>query len=318
MNTLLFAEALEKGNMKELEAFPKSDLHNHGMLGSRLSKLFEYAGTKKNLPPLRMTTFKQFEDYLNYLFEGLMGRPDFFETMLTQAFRQAKSDGITVLQLSIDSRFYHTFPAHEQDMVTIIEKVTAAEGQGIQFIPQLGIDRTHDFLKIDTEANALIETGYFKSIDLYGDELYGDNTRFIPIYKKAQSHNMTSCAHAGEYGDANSVRDAVEMFELSQVQHGIAAADSTEVMKWLSDNNILLNVCPTSNVKLCRVSSMQNHPIGTLVYNGIKVSINTDDLMIFGNSVSEEYLALYESGVLSASALETIRQNGLHAFDSEY
>lgn len=312
MNAITFIEALENRNIEELQAFPKSDLHNHGMLGSRLLKLFEYAGTKKNLPPARMTTFRQFEDYLNYLFDGIIGRPDFFETMLTQAFRQAKDDGITVLQLSIDSRFYNMVPGHEQGMVNIIEKVNAAEGDGIHFVPQLGIDRTHDFSKIDTEANALIETGYFKSIDLYGDELYGDNTRFIPIYKKAQAKNMMLCAHAGEYGDAASVRHAVEMFELSQVQHGIAAAESTEIMKWLSDNKILLNVCPTSNVKLCRVASLQKHPIAKLFDYGVKVTINTDDLMIFGNSVSEEYLALFDAKVFPASALESIRQCGLH------
>jgi adenosine deaminase len=317
MDSLSFIEALESRNLKELEPFPKSDLHNHGMLGSRLPKLFEFAGEKKAEPPQRMSSFKQFEDYLNYLFDGIIGRPDFFETMLTSAFRQAKSDGITLLQISIDSRFYHMFPEHEQDMVKIIERVRVTEGEGIRFVPQLGIDRTHDFSKIDTEANALIETGYFTSIDLYGEELYGDNSRFIPIYKKAQAKNMTLCAHAGEYGDAASVRHAVEMFELSQVQHGIAAADSTEIMKWLSDHTIILNVCPTSNVKLCRVASLQNHPIAKLFDHGVKVTINTDDLMIFGNSVSEEYLAIFNAGVLPASALETIRQCGLHTFYKE-
>ena len=123
---------------------------------------------------------------------------------------------------------------------------------------------------------------------------------------------MILCAHAGEYGSAESVREAVEVLELQQVQHGIAAATSAEVMKWLSENNILLNVCPTSNVALCRAESIKRHPIRQLFDNGIKVTINTDDLMIFGQSVSEEYLNLYREGVFTIDELDLIRLNGLN------
>ena len=122
---------------------------------------------------------------------------------------------------------------------------------------------------------------------------------------------MIICAHAGEYGTAESVREAIELLELQQVQHGIGAAMSTEIMKWIAENNILLNVCPTSNVALGRAESIRKHPIRKLFDHGVKVTINTDDLLVFGQSVSEEYLNLYREGVFSADELEQIRQNGL-------
>jgi adenosine deaminase len=312
MNTADFEKALHENDLKSLALLPKSDLHNHSMLGSRFETIERFAGKKLNRPPNKMQTFRAFEDYLNNLLKEYILQKDFFSKMLGAAFQHAKYDGITVLQMSIDSRFYHYFPRKEKDIVEMVEKVRKESAFDIHFIPQLGVDRTHNINKLEREANALIETGYFSSIDLYGDETFGDIRNFLPLYRKAKQYRMTLCAHAGEYGTAESVREAIELLELQQVQHGIGAESSSEVMKWIADNNIQLNVCPSSNVALCRVESIKKHPIRKLFDHGIKVTINTDDLMIFGQSVSEEYMNLYREGVFLPDELETIRQNGLN------
>jgi adenosine deaminase len=66
----------------------------------------------------------------------------------------------------------------------------------------------------------------------------------------------------------------VEALELNEVQHGINAADSPDVMNWLAGNQIRLNACPTSNVMLSRTPDLQRHPIRRLVDCGITVTIN--------------------------------------------
>ena len=113
----------------------------------------------------------------------------------------------------------------------------------------------------------------------------------------------------------------LELYDLTsdlQETTNIAAANPAQLdqlvglyQKWISDNNIMLNVCPSSNVALCRAESIKKHPIRKLFDHGIKVTINTDDLMIFGQSVSDEYMNLYRESVFSPDELETIRQNGL-------
>ena len=85
-------------------------------------------------------------------------------------------------------------------------------------------------------------------------------------------------------------------------------------MRWLSKHKIQLNICPTSNIMLKRVSSYSEHPIKELFENGVPVTINTDDLLIFDSSVSEEYLKLYENKVFSIGELEIIRQTGLKSY----
>jgi adenosine deaminase len=82
-------------------------------------------------------------------------------------------------------------------------------------------------------------------------------------------------------------------------------------MNWLADNNIQLNICPTSNVMLGRVESIKKHPIRKLFDAGIKVTINSDDVLIFDSSVSGEYMKLFKAGIFNAEELDIIRMNGL-------
>ena len=136
---------------------------------------------------------------------------------------------------------------------------------------------------------------------------------FKSIYKRAKENGFTLKAHVGEFGDAESVRRAVDVLELDHVQHGIAAAQSKSVMKWLEKNQIQLNICPSSNIMLQRVESYKKHPIAELFYNGIPVTINSDDMIIFDQSVSQDYLNLYNHGNLSAEDLNKIRKIGLNS-----
>lgn len=118
-------------------------------------------------------------------------------------------------------------------------------------------------------------------------------------------------AHVGERGGAEDVWRAVEELELDEVQHRIAAASSPAVMRFLADNRIRLNICPTSNLTLGRVESLDLHPIRRLYEAGAPVTVNTDDVLVFGLGVSEELPALYSAGMFSAEELDEIRRASL-------
>lgn len=315
MPEINFRLALESGDLLQIAKVPKSDLHNHGELGSRVEHLEKWLGQKIIRPQKRMHSFSDFEQYLERAFDKYLVKDGFFEFTKTANFQQAKQDGLKVLQISIDTRFYKVKGANNESIGEIVENLHQKVAPEIMFIPQLGLDRKHNLKQLLYEAELLLETGCFKSIDLYGDELFGDINNFLPLYRKAKSKGLVLTAHAGEYGSAESVRTAVELLELEQVQHGISASASAEVMRWLANHKIILNVCPTSNVVLCRAESIKKHPIRKLFDHGVRVTINTDDLMVFNQSVSEEYLNLYKEKVFNSEELETIRLTGLNAFD---
>lgn len=152
---------------------------------------------------------------------------------------------------------------------------------------------------------------WFKSVDINSGESQQPIKNFKKIYRKAKGYGLRQKAHVGEFGTADDVMEAVEELELDEVHHGIAAAKSDVVMNFLSKNKIQLNVCPTSNVMLGLVESCLAHPIRILYDKGIPVTINTDDMLVFNQSVSQEYLNLFISGLMSADELDIIRETGL-------
>lgn len=95
------------------------------------------------------------------------------------------------------------------------------------------------------------------------------------------------------------------------MQHGISSVSSAEVIQFLVNNNIRLNITPTSNVKLGRVQELRTHPIRELYRSGVDVTINSDDILIFDSDISKEYLRLYRQQTLTSEELDNIRLNGL-------
>ena len=83
-------------------------------------------------------------------------------------------------------------------------------------------------------------------------------------------------------------------------------------MRFLANNQIRLNIFPTSNVMLGQVENLAAHPIRDIYDAGVRVTVNTDDVLIFGQGASEEFLDLYRAGALGAAELDEVRANGLH------
>lgn len=162
-----------------------------------------------------------------------------------------------------------------------------------------------------------LSCGFFQSIDVCGGENVQPFEAFLPLYRKAEQYHLTKKIHVGETGSAEDVMRAVEVLGLHEVHHGISAAASEKVMRFLADNRIQLNVCPSSNVMLGYATGYKDHPIKILHENGVKVTINTDDLLIFDSSIENEYLLLYRAGTFSAVQLDEIRRNGL-GIQSQY
>ena len=136
---------------------------------------------------------------------------------------------------------------------------------------------------------------------------------YIPIYDKAAENGLVLKAHVGEWGTAKDIVSAVELLHLNEVQHGIAAAQDEDVIDYLIENNIRLNITPSSNVLLGRVPDMEHHPIALLYRKGVDVTIGSDDVLLFDSDVSKEYLRLYQSGCLTKEELDDIRLIGLKA-----
>ncbi len=308
-----FSESLASDDIKKVRKIPKSDLHNHAMMGGRLSHLEKAVGKKIERFRNGAEGIHGINKWIAHHYRDLLLLPGTFEKAIEGAFLQAKSDGITVLEMSMDVFMPRLFNIPPETVISTLKQKHAEIAPEIDFRPELGMARSLPVRQLLSCIEPFLESGYFRSIDLYDDEFAQPIGNFREIYRFAKETGLRCKAHAGEFGDAESVRNAVEVLDLDAVQHGIGASTSVEVMKWLAKNNIQLNVCPASNISLRRVKSYKSHPIRTLFDHGVKVTVNSDDLMLFNKGNSEQFLLLYRSGSFSSEELDLIRMNGISA-----
>jgi adenosine deaminase len=234
-----------------------------------------------------------------------------FEFTAEQALRESVLDGVKTLEMSLDVKFMRCYPSRGTGFFDFIAALVARYSSDVDFRPEAGVSKDRppsDEIPLAVEC---IETGMFKSIDLYGNEEAQPPEAYTGLYQRAGRSGLKLKAHVGEFGDASLVERTVRVLDLREVQHGVAAAASESVMAFLRKEGVRLNVCPGSNVALSVAASLSDHPIKALVSNGVRVSINSDDKTIFGRCVSEEYLALWRNGTLSEAELEEIRTDSL-------
>jgi hypothetical protein len=306
-----FEAALAAGDIAALRAIPKADLHNHATVGGNRDFVRERTGV--DVVPLDHV-LGSMDDMHKWVGENLAGAfpgPQGRMLALEATFVQAKLDGVARLDVGEDVWAMTLWDRDVPRLTQTMRDIHARVAPEIEWTPQMGLSR-HCPIHLLMEWSApFLELDFYQTVDLYADEFAQPIGVFKPVYRAAKAKGLRLRAHAGEWGTADDVWQAVEELELDEVQHGIAAADSPQVMRFLADHKIRLNVCPTSNIMLGRVESMAAHPIRKLFDAGVIVTVNTDDALMFGIGVTDEYLALYRAGVFTAAELERIRLNGL-------
>ena len=307
-----FSEALEIDDVSAIKSFPKADLHCHAYFATRIENVETWVGKTLPRPPKKMQGLKGMLDYSADNLDGHINSFEGFEFTAEAAVKDAIKDGVTLFEMSIDVRSSHYFSDGVPGLVRHIRGLRGRFHDQIDLRPELGFPReAANDPDLETRARQMIETGIFTSIDLYGMEDACSPDTVETIYAAGRSAGMKLKAHAGEFGDAEVVRKTVEVLGLDEVQHGIGAAESTEVMQWLCERKVRLNICPTSNVMLDNVSTLSEHPIRVLYDHGIPVTVNTDDPMIFGQSVSDEFRNLHRARLFNGPELDGIRLNSL-------
>jgi adenosine deaminase len=303
-----FRQALVAEDLAAVRRCPKADLHNHGWAGAAPDSVEAILGKRYAALDRKLGSIEAMHAWVS----EHLGNPDpnARPALFEAAFARAAHDGVVRYELG-DDVWAITLHGSAENLTSILKRAHERCASTLEWIPQLGISRHCRIADIRRWMEPFLELGFYRSLDLSGDEFAQPIENFKPIYRLARENGLRLKAHVGEWGDADSVWRAVEELELDEVQHGIAAADSPAVMRYLAHHRVRLNICPTSNLMLGRVDSLAAHPIRTLFDAGVRVTVNTDDMIVFGKSVSEEFLNLYKAGCLNERELDQIRENGL-------
>lgn len=310
-----FVKALKNNDLMTIRKVPKADLHNHFVLGGNRRYIERRTGYK--IEPIKsvLQSMNEMHTWGNENIGERFNSREMRRLLIEATFVQAKEDGISILEIGEDVWGLGQFFSNDiEELIDTFQTANSLIAPNIKLRLQIGLSRHCDINYLLRCLEPFWGREEFYSIDLYGDEFAQPIEKFIPIYKKAKANGLVLKAHIGEWGTAEDVIRGIEVLSLDEVQHGIAAATSQQAMKYLADHHITLNITPTSNVLLGRVENMKQHPIGKLYREGVNVTINSDDILIFNSDVSKEYLSLYNNKVLDAEELDDIRKKSLGLF----
>ena len=134
-------------------------------------------------------------------------------------------------------------------------------------------------------ANKYLNKGVV-AVDLVGDEESYPFIDYKKLFDICKYANIPVTVHAGEV----TKRDIIDIIPYTKrIGHGIKIYDDEELIILVKDNNILLEVCPNSNIDTKNSLDYSHHPIKKLFDLGIKVSVNTDNRMVSNITLTEEY-----------------------------
>lgn len=150
-------------------------------------------------------------------------------------------------------------------------------------------------------------------IDLHGREDLPMEDWTAEVWRVNREAGRTVKAHAGEFGGPENVRRVIEELGVRRVQHGVRAAEDTELIEFARDAGVIFDMCPISNLKLRVVPSLAEHPIRRMLAAGVRCTVSTDDPFSFGNTLEDEYLALVRHLNFTAEELVTVARNGFEA-----
>jgi aminodeoxyfutalosine deaminase len=151
------------------------------------------------------------------------------------------------------------------------------------------------------------------SFGLGGPEIGVTRAQFKPYFDKARAAGLHSVPHAGETTGPETIWDSLRELGAERIGHGIAAAKDPELLAYLAEHRIPLEVCPTSNVRTRAVAGIEEHPLPALVAAGVLVTINSDDPPMFGTTLEEEYAVAARLLDLDTAGVADLARAAVHA-----
>ena len=142
------------------------------------------------------------------------------------------------------------------------------------------------------------------AMDLAGNEAEFKSEPFYGVFKEARQAGLHMTIHAGEWGPAANVKEAIEVMGAERIGHGVRVLEDDHVVALAKERKTTFEVCVTSNYQTGVVTALEEHPLGAMLKAGLNATINTDDPSISRITLSQEYHTVCESLGLSMDTLK--------------
>ena len=146
--------------------------------------------------------------------------------------------------------------------------------------------------------------------DLAGTEENFPAKKHREAFYLIQNNNINATIHAGEAFGPSSIHQAIHYCSANRIGHGTRLYEDQDLMNYVNDHRIALEICLTSNVQVRSVDSIEVHPFKQYLDKDIRVTLNTDNRLISNTTLTDEYLLATKTFNLTEQNLRTIIING--------
>ena len=150
-------------------------------------------------------------------------------------------------------------------------------------------------------------------IGLGGSEKSFPAGLFAKVYQEARKRGFQLTAHAGEADGAKSIWAALDELGAERIGHGLRAYEDPQLINYLGEKQIPLEMCVVSNIKTQVCKSFKEHPVRNYFKEGLMVTINSDDPTMFDTSITNEYLVLIQKFEFSLEEIRKVNFNSIEA-----
>ena len=151
------------------------------------------------------------------------------------------------------------------------------------------------------------------AVGLDSGELGNPPEKFTEVFTAAAQQGYQCVAHAGEEGPPAYIWGALNSLNVTRIDHGVRCSEDDELVEQLVRDQTPLTVCPLSNVRLCVVDEMKDHPILAMLDKGLLVTVNSDDPPYFGGYLNDNFLAMVGGLGLNQAQAKQLAANSFKA-----
>jgi adenosine deaminase len=310
-----------------IEGLPKAELHLHVEGSFEPELMFKIADRNKiklkygSVEELRSAyKFNNLQEFLDIYYEGanvLKSEEDFYELTLAY-FDRIHLDNVLHTEIMFDPQTHTDRGIEFSTVINGIKNAqdTAKEKYGItsklimSFLRHLDEQSAFTTLRQSTEYKNLIT-----AVGLDSSEVGNPPSKFMNVFSEAINNGYISVAHAGEEGPAKYVWEALDLLNVSRIDHGNNSLKDEFLVNQLVKDSVPLTVCPLSNVMLRNVDRIENHPIKEMLDRGLVATVNSDDPAYFGGYIGDNYKAVADALNLT---IDEIYQLALNSFQAAF
>lgn len=306
-----------------IDNIPKAELHLHieGTLEPEL--MFELAKRNNIAIPFNSPSevreaykFANLQEFLDIYYQGasvLITEQDFYD--LTWAYMERmKANNCRHVEIFFDPQTHTDRGVHFDVVINGISRALkdAKQKFGISsYLIMCFLRHLSEEDAFKTLHMAMPHLSKIVAIGLDSSEIGHPPSKFANVFRAARDLGLKIVAHAGEEGPPEYIYEAIDILKVDRIDHGNRCLEDEALVKKIIDNNITLTVCPLSNVSLCVVDNMKNHPLRNMLDKGLKATINSDDPAYFGGYLNENYRDAHDALGFSREEIIKLAKNSI-------